>query len=44
MKYAIGIASGGMIYIPSFMTVGSGIKELLTLLHQQFERLQCWHY
>jgi hypothetical protein len=33
------IASYGMIYLPSFMEIGSGIRVLLP---QQFERLQCW--
>jgi hypothetical protein len=29
MEYAIEMGSGGMIHIPSFMTVGSGIQTLL---------------
>jgi hypothetical protein len=29
MKYAVAVASGGMMYIPSFITIGSGIKKLL---------------
>jgi hypothetical protein len=44
MKYAIEMASGGMIYIPSFMMIGSSIQVILRLLPKQFERLQCWHY
>jgi hypothetical protein len=39
MVYAIEMASGSMIYIPSFMTIGSGIQVILRLLRQQFERL-----
>jgi hypothetical protein len=40
MKYAIKMASGGMIYVPSFMTISSGIQIILRILPQQFERLQ----
>jgi hypothetical protein len=29
MKYAIELTSGGMIYIPSFMTIGSGFQKYL---------------
>jgi hypothetical protein len=29
MKYAVETASGGMIYIPGFMTIGSVIQVLL---------------
>jgi hypothetical protein len=29
MKCAVEIASGGMIYIPSFMKVGTGIQVIL---------------
>jgi hypothetical protein len=29
VKYAVEMGSGGMIYIPSFMTIGSGIQTLL---------------
>jgi UDP-N-acetylmuramyl pentapeptide phosphotransferase/UDP-N-acetylglucosamine-1-phosphate transferase len=36
--------SGGVIYIPSFMTFGSGIQVILSLLPQQSERLECWYY
>jgi hypothetical protein len=28
MKYAVEMGSGAMIYIPSFMTIGSGIQKL----------------
>jgi hypothetical protein len=30
-------------YIPSFMAIDSGIQEILRVLPQQFERLQCWY-
>jgi hypothetical protein len=29
MKYAIGMGSGVMIYMPSFVKIGSGIQKLL---------------
>jgi hypothetical protein len=29
MKYAIEMGSGAMIYIPSFITIGSGIQRLV---------------
>jgi hypothetical protein len=29
MKYAAVMGSGGMIYIPSFIRIGSGIQKLI---------------
>jgi hypothetical protein len=29
MKYAVGMGSGVMIYIPSFIKIGSGIQKLI---------------
>jgi hypothetical protein len=29
MKYAVQMASGGLIYVPSFMTFDSGIQVIL---------------
>jgi hypothetical protein len=29
MKYAIEMSSGAMIYIPSFIKIGSGIQKLI---------------
>jgi hypothetical protein len=43
MKCAVEMNSGDMIYIPSFMTIGSGI-QVIKLLPQRFERLQFWYY
>jgi hypothetical protein len=37
--YAVGMASGGMIYIPSFTAIGSGIQVILRALPGNFERL-----
>jgi hypothetical protein len=39
-NYAIEITSDGIMYIPSFMNISSGIQVILWL----FERLQCWYY
>jgi hypothetical protein len=33
MKYAVEMASGAMIDIPSFIKVGSGIKKLMRGIH-----------
>jgi hypothetical protein len=38
-NYAVEMASGGMIYIPGLMMIGSGIQVILRALAQQFERL-----
>jgi hypothetical protein len=43
-KYTVDTASDGVIYIQSFIMIGSGIQVILRLILQQFERLQCWHY
>jgi hypothetical protein len=29
MKYAVEMASGGMIYVPGFITIGSGVREIV---------------
>jgi hypothetical protein len=29
MKYTVGMGSGAMIYIPSFIKTGSGIQKLI---------------
>jgi hypothetical protein len=29
MKYAVDMGSGGKIYIPSFIKIGSGIQKLI---------------
>jgi hypothetical protein len=33
MKYAVEIASGAIIYIPSFIKIGSGIQKLIGGIH-----------
>jgi hypothetical protein len=44
MMYAVETASDGVMYVSSFMTIGSGIQVIFRVLPQQSERLQCWHY
>jgi hypothetical protein len=44
MKYAGEMGSGGMICIPNFLTIGSGIQVILSLLPRQIERPQCWYH
>jgi hypothetical protein len=34
MKYAVKMVSGVMIYIQSFMRIGSGIKKLIRGIHR----------
>jgi hypothetical protein len=43
VKYPVEMGSDGLRHVPSFMPVGSGIQVILSLLHHQFERLQCWY-
>jgi hypothetical protein len=43
VKYATEMGSAGVIYIPSFMAICSGIQVVLRLLPRKFERLQCWY-
>jgi hypothetical protein len=44
MKYTVEMSLHGMIYIPSFMKVGTGIQRILRLLLRQSERLQYRYY
>jgi hypothetical protein len=41
MEYAVETASGGMIHIPSFKMIVSGIQVTLRSLPEQFDRLYC---
>jgi hypothetical protein len=43
MKYAAEMALGGMVCIPSFMTISYGIQVTLRLL-PQFQGLNSWYY
>jgi hypothetical protein len=35
MKYVVEIGSGDMIYIPSFVNIGSAIQKLMKGIHRQ---------
>jgi hypothetical protein len=35
MKYAVEMNSGAMMYIPSFIKIGSGIQKLMGGIHRQ---------
>jgi hypothetical protein len=35
MKYAIGMGSGAIMYIPNIINVGSGIQKLKIWIHRQ---------
>jgi hypothetical protein len=35
MKYVVEIVSGGMIYIPSFIKMDSGVQKLLRGIHME---------
>jgi hypothetical protein len=38
MKYPVKMGSGGMIYIPSFIKIGSAIQKLIGRIHRQTYR------
>jgi hypothetical protein len=40
MKYAVDIGSGILIYIPSFMKTGSGIRKLIEGIHRHTDSMQ----
>jgi hypothetical protein len=42
--HAVEMTSDAMIYIPSFMKIGSNIQVILRLLPRQSDRQQCWYY
>jgi hypothetical protein len=35
MKYAVEMGSGAMIYIPSFIKIGSAIQKFIGVIHRQ---------
>jgi hypothetical protein len=41
--YAVEIASGGMIYTPSFMKIGSGIQKISVGIHTDIQTKQTEH-
>jgi hypothetical protein len=42
MKYAIEMGSGAMIYMPSFIKIGSGIQKLITGFHRNTYKHTAW--
>jgi hypothetical protein len=38
MKYAVEMGSGAMMYIPSFIKIGSGIQKLIQGIHRHTNR------
>jgi hypothetical protein len=38
-KYAVEIGSGAMIYIPSFIKIGSGIQKLIRGIHRHTDSM-----
>jgi uncharacterized RmlC-like cupin family protein len=42
--YAVEVASDGMIYVPSFMKIGSGIPVKFKLLSGRSGSVHCWYY
>jgi hypothetical protein len=40
MKYAVEMGSGAMIYIPSFIKIGSGIQKLMRGIHRHIDRME----
>jgi Uri superfamily endonuclease len=40
MKYAIEMGTGAMIYIPSFIKIGSGIQKLMERIHRHTDRME----
>jgi hypothetical protein len=40
MKYAVEMRSGAMIYIPSFIKIGSGIQKLKGGIHRHTDRME----
>jgi hypothetical protein len=39
MKYAVEMASGGIIYLANFMKLGTGIQAILKFFLSKFKRL-----
>jgi hypothetical protein len=40
MKYAVEMGSGAMIYIPSFIKIGSAIQKLIGGIHRQTDSMK----
>jgi hypothetical protein len=40
MKYAVEVGLGAMVYIPSFVKIGSGIQKLIRGIHRHTNRME----
>jgi hypothetical protein len=40
MKYSVEMGSGAMIYIPSFLKIGSGIQKLIGEIHRHTDSME----
>jgi hypothetical protein len=40
MKYTVEMGSVGMIYVSSFMKMGSGIQNLIRVIHRHTDRME----
>jgi Uri superfamily endonuclease len=40
MKYAVEMGSGAMIYIQSFIMIGSGIQKLTGRIHRHTDKME----
>jgi hypothetical protein len=40
MKYAVETGSGALIYIPSFIKIGSGIRKLMRGIHRHTDSME----
>jgi hypothetical protein len=40
VKYAAKMSSGAMIYIPSFIKIGSGIQKLIRGIHRHTDSME----
>jgi hypothetical protein len=39
MEYAVEMSSGAMTYIPSFKSIGSGIRKLIGGIHRHTDKM-----
>jgi hypothetical protein len=40
MKYAVEMGSGAIIYIPSFIKIGSGIQKVMWSIHRHTDSME----
>jgi hypothetical protein len=44
MKYTVEMGSGAMIYIPSFIKIGSGIQQLIRGIYRHADTQTAWRW